>query len=706
MSHEALSGFVEAAAAKSGIPGVAVGVRADGREVYACRGVTSIDNPLPVDQDTLFVLGSVTKTYTATALMRLVAEGRVELDAPVRRYVPELRLADEQTAAQVTVLNLLNHTSGLGWDLLLDTGEGDDALASFVAKLAELELIAPPGARASYSQAGYSLLGRVIEKVAGLPYEKAIASLVFAPLGLSHSFFAPVDVMTRRFAVGHNRGEDGTLSIGRLWRGPRCRNPGGGLASSVADQLRWARFHLGDGRGESGERVLPAEVLHRMKEPTAELRGSTLGDAFGICWFLRDVDGVRTVGHGGSANGQFAELLTVPERGFAVVALSNAGPDGIPFNQAVVRWALRELPGGDRPGPRAPPVRRSAGPGVRRALRERRHGRQHRHRWGSDDARGRHQAADPGGGGRGAAPGYPREEIGLLPGDGDEYIITSGGMKGMRGFFTRDDSGAVAGIDAGGRMYRRVPTASGIAAPGVLRVYWRVSFSPGRGLLELAGDPDEYVLPPVGGGQLHADRQAGGCPVQGEADGRLAGHIELRGVRDEADDALPFLLWPGSGEPAQLGRGRAEGRRHEQVMVVPPVRHAARPHPEPHPALQVGHRTERLAGPPVAGVARFDLVLADRAAEQHLEGLECRFGVGRDDRAEVPDELRLEHGRGRGRLDVVAERLQQPRRAGHRGTALRIVEETLRAWPVQHPDPQPARIGTTSWTSGRGSGGA
>ena len=106
-----------------------------------------------------------------------------------------------------------------------------------MAKLAELELIAPPGARASYSQAGYNLLGRIIEKVIGLTYEQAIASLVFEPLGLSHSFFAPDDVMTRRFAVGHNRGEDGTLSVARLWRGPRCRNPGGGLASSVADLL-------------------------------------------------------------------------------------------------------------------------------------------------------------------------------------------------------------------------------------------------------------------------------------------------------------------------------------------------------------------------------------------------------------------------------------------------------------------------------------
>src|SRR5919108_917707 len=98
MSQGTLSDFVEATATKFGIPGVAVGVWADGREVYACHGVTSIDNPLPVDRDTLYILGSVTKTYTATVLMRLVAEGRVELDSPVRRYVPELALADEQVA--------------------------------------------------------------------------------------------------------------------------------------------------------------------------------------------------------------------------------------------------------------------------------------------------------------------------------------------------------------------------------------------------------------------------------------------------------------------------------------------------------------------------------------------------------------------------------------------------------------------------------
>jgi CubicO group peptidase (beta-lactamase class C family) len=460
LAHSPLSDFVTATATKFAIPGVAVGVWVHRQEVYACHGVTSIENPLDVDPDTLFVLGSVTKTYTATALMRLVAEGRVELDAPVRRYIPELELADERAAAEITVLNLLNHTSGLDWDLLVETGEGDDALAAFVAKLAELKLVAPPGARTSYSQAGYSLLGRVIEKVVGRPYEQAVASLVLEPLGLSHSFFLAQEVMTRRFAVGHNRGEHKTLSVSRPWKGPRCRNPGGGLASSVSDQLRWARFHLGDGRAESGVEILPAERLQQMKGPTAVLRGSTLGDAIGISWFLRDVDGVRTVGHGGSAIGQFAELLTVPARDFAVIALSNAGPDGLSFNQAVVRWALQTYLGvtdrDQEPLPYdATRAREVVGryenkamtltiatAGARLTLEVRL----------KPEVRASLDT-DPG-------PDYPPADMGLLPGDKDEYILTSGGMRGQRGFFTRDQSGAVAGVDLAGRLFARIPIAS------------------------------------------------------------------------------------------------------------------------------------------------------------------------------------------------------------------------------------------------------
>lgn len=459
MFQNTLTNFVEVTATQFAIPGVAVGVWMDGQAIYACYGVTSIDNPLPVTPDTLFTVGSVTKTFTATTVMCLVADGRIELNAPVRRYVPELKLADEKAADRLTVLHLLNHTAGLAWGVLLDTGEGDDALAKYVANMTALELIAAPGTRCSYSQAGYNLVGRIVEKVTGLTFEKAVASLVLEPLGLTHSFFARDDIMTRRFSVGHERSADGTLSVARLWKGWRGDGPGGGLASSAADLLRWARFHLDDGRMESGERILSVDLLQRMQEPTAQLRASNLGDTIGIGWFLRNVDGVRTSGHGGSASGQFADLLIVPERAFAVVALSNAHPDGIPANKAVVRWALQTYLGLTDRDPEPRPFSEAQAsefvglyendvmtltidttavglrlevlvkPEIRAAL-----------------SRTKEIPKD-----------HEPFDFGLLPGAGDEYIITSGAFKGQRGFFTRNEYSAIVGIDLAGRLFNRVP---------------------------------------------------------------------------------------------------------------------------------------------------------------------------------------------------------------------------------------------------------
>lgn len=200
-------------------------------------------------------------------------------------------------------------------------------------------------------------------------------------------------------------------------------------------------------------------MLHRLKKPTVALRGSNLGDAIRIGWFLRDVDGVRTVGHGGSANGQFAELLTVPEWDFAVVSLSNARLDDIPFNKAVVRWALRTYLGvterDQEPlpydGARAREVIGSYDNDVMTLT------------IGTDGAGLRLEvlmkpeiraAAD-----KELPPDHAPFDFGLLPGDADEYIITSGAFKRQRGFFTRD-SGSVVGVDLAGRLFNRVLTTS------------------------------------------------------------------------------------------------------------------------------------------------------------------------------------------------------------------------------------------------------
>ncbi|MEU5401438.1 serine hydrolase domain-containing protein [Streptomyces sp. NPDC005963] len=453
MSQKELLDFTRARAEEFGVPGVAVGVLLDGRETYAAHGVTSLANPQPVDERTLFPLASVSKTFTATALMRLVAEGKVDLDAPVRRYVPELQLADEQATAEITVLNLLNHTAGLDWNLI-DDGHGDRSLAGLVAKLPELPLIAPPGARASYSQAGYNLAGRVVEKVTGLPFEQAMSSLVLGPVGLSDTVYGLTEVMVRKFSVGHNPDSGDALRAARPWgafrEGARGDNPGGGLASSVSDLLRWARFQLGDGEG-----VLPAEALHLMREQTVALRASTLGDGFGICWFLHDLDGVRGIGHGGSGNGQFAELLIVPERDFAVVSLANAGPDGYLFNQSMVKWALEHHLG---------IVERTVEP----VPYDERRARQVVGRYeidamnvdiATDGTRLTlaveikpeiREASD-----EEMPPDYGAAAIGFLPGDGDEYVVTEGGLSGQRGYFSRNGKGEIVGVDLAGRLFNR-----------------------------------------------------------------------------------------------------------------------------------------------------------------------------------------------------------------------------------------------------------
>lgn len=456
VTADQLSKLLGVAAKKFNVPGIAVGVLLDGKITFASYGVTNIDQPAPVSETTLFVIASVTKSFTATAIMCLVADGKIELDAPVIRYIPELKLHDQRAAETITVLNLLNHTSGLEWRLDADTGEGDDALQNFVAKMVGLKQLASPGARASYSQAGYDLLGRVIEKVTGKTYEQAATSILLEPLGLTNSFFALDDIMSRPFAVGHNADEKGKLAVAQTLKYARAENPGGGLASSVTDLMRWARFHLGDGHAESGEQILPTQVLKAMQRQTVELKGSSLGDAIGIGWFLRDINGVMTVGHSGSGNGLFADLLMVPARNFGVVALCNAGPNGIQFNRAVLEWTLQHYLGVVERAPKPLPFdRQRAQEMIGRYENEiqvvtiARKGNSLTIAAGiKPEVRASSEKELP--------ADYPPARMGLLPGDNDEYIVTRGGMRGQRGFFSRDEHGAINELDIGGRSFAKV----------------------------------------------------------------------------------------------------------------------------------------------------------------------------------------------------------------------------------------------------------
>jgi CubicO group peptidase (beta-lactamase class C family) len=438
------------------VPGVSAGVLIDGEEHYAYSGVTSTENPLPVDETTLFQFGSTGKTYTATAMMRLVEQGRVDLDAPVRTYLPEFALKDEDVAQTVTVLQLFNHTAGWEGDMMDDTGPGDDALEKYVARMVRLEQVSPLGTTVSYNNASLSVAGLIIARLMETTYEKAIGTLLLEPLGLTSTWFFPNDIMTRRFAVGHKQDDNG-IHVARPWAMPRGNAPAGGLSANAKDQLAWAKLHLGDGTAADGTQILSAENTRRMQQATFDMPGSALGDAVGISWLLADVGGVRTVGHGGTTNGQHSMFTMVPERGFALISMTNCGPNGPQLNDKLERWAYEHFIGVVKPEPegvRLPPEELAKYAGRFETIAATVDITPDDGRLSASITIKPEMAAVLQEAGE-EVPEQPPFLLALMAGDGDKYVVDEGPAKGMTGYFTRAADGSIDGVHLGGRLATR-----------------------------------------------------------------------------------------------------------------------------------------------------------------------------------------------------------------------------------------------------------
>jgi CubicO group peptidase (beta-lactamase class C family) len=335
------------------IPGLAAGVIVGDREHTAVFGVTNVDHPLPVDADTMFQIGSTTKTFTGTTIMRLVEQGKLDLEAPVRTYLPEFRVADPDVSAEVRLRHLVTHTAGwLDNGLDVETGDGDDALARYVEEMADLPQIAPPGEYFSYNNGAVSLAGRVIEAVTGQTYEAAVAELVLEPLGMERASFFAEQIITEKVAAGHGAPPDdpgGAPVVHTPWALPRVADPAGGLISTLNDELRYARFHLGDGTA-NGVQLLSAHRLKQMRTPQGP--GGTVPqlviENVGINWMLRTRGGETVISHAGGTYGQQSDLCLVPERGFAVTTLTNADAGAVLAIEAT-DWALDRFLGLPKP---------------------------------------------------------------------------------------------------------------------------------------------------------------------------------------------------------------------------------------------------------------------------------------------------------------------------------------------------------------------
>jgi CubicO group peptidase (beta-lactamase class C family) len=318
---EALARRVDQACQEARIPGLALAVVRGGDVVHAAgAGVTSAEDGVPVTPSTLFRVGSITKSLTGTAAMRLVDQGLLDLDRPVVAELPWFALSDPAATPLVTLRMLLTHTSGLPHDHQPFGRPEPEALERRVRdEIPRYALVAPPGSRYSYSNAGLHVAGFLVATKSGTTYAEAMRRLLFEPLGMTRTTFDPTVAMTYPLAQPHVLDDAGRPAVQHRFAHNAGHYPSGQAISTVLDLARFASFHLGGGR-VGAEQLLRPEAVAAMHAPAVEIGD---GVHYGLTFRVGSYRGLQRVGHGGAIAGFGARLDMLPGAGLGVALAFN-----------------------------------------------------------------------------------------------------------------------------------------------------------------------------------------------------------------------------------------------------------------------------------------------------------------------------------------------------------------------------------------------
>jgi CubicO group peptidase (beta-lactamase class C family) len=339
--------------------GLALGVVRDGHlEFFHGHGLADIASNTPITDTTVFRIGSITKPFTAIAVMQLWEQGLVDLDAPANDYLRAYRLVSAQVGGRpVTLRHLLTHTSGipevrgvadlLQSDLTPSGGRPAHLSVRFgepLPSLAEyyrdgLRIVVEPGSAFAYTNHGFATLGQIVEDVSGLPLERYFRERIFEPLGMTDTDLVRSERLAARLATGYVLGRNGAKPVpDRDWTGRGA----GGIYSTTRDIARFAAALLGAGANEHGrilERATVATMFEAHYQPDARIPG------IGLALFRGDVGGHRTVGHDGILPGFNSALLLAPDDGIGLIAFTNGSRGAISWLQIELDRLLRQLLG-------------------------------------------------------------------------------------------------------------------------------------------------------------------------------------------------------------------------------------------------------------------------------------------------------------------------------------------------------------------------
>jgi CubicO group peptidase (beta-lactamase class C family) len=332
--------------------GLAVAVvRGGSLEWFLGQGVADTQTKEPITEDTVFRIGSLTKTFTAIAVMQLWEQGVLDLDAPADDYLRAFRLIPAQASFQPTVRHLLTHTGGIGyWRRLSDllqpgVGSGVRAGRSGALPLADyyrrgLPVEVEPGTKWVYSNHGFAALGQIVEDVSGQPLDRYLRDHLFEPLGMEYTDLLRSERVRHRLATGYvlrSRGLKAVADREVLTPG------GGGMYSTAAEIARYVSALLEKGTGEHGS-VLKPDTLASMFQPHFQLDPRLPG--MGLGFELGEESDHKTVGKGGIVSGFYSAMVLAPDEGLGVVVFSNTGGlDGRGVSEPLAAALLRRVLG-------------------------------------------------------------------------------------------------------------------------------------------------------------------------------------------------------------------------------------------------------------------------------------------------------------------------------------------------------------------------
>ena len=329
--------YVNKALKDWGVPGVAIAIVKDDRVVFAKGfGVRELNKPEPVDEHTLFAIGSSSKAFTAASIAMLVDEGKLKWDDPATKHLPGFQLFDPYSTRELTITDLLSHRSGLTRGDLLWYGSAYDR-NEVLRRVRYLKPSWSLRSRYGYQNIMFLAAGQIIPSITGKTWDEFIRDRIFTPLGMKSSttsiksFTASANV-----ATPHSKINDKLQVVS--WRNIDNIAPAGSINSNVEDMAQWVRLQLGGGVYQN-QRLLSAAALKEMQTPQTIIRlegiqGSLYPEAhfltYGLGWFLSDYRGKKVVEHRGAIDGMRAEVAMIPEEKLGLVVLTNLNGTVLP----------------------------------------------------------------------------------------------------------------------------------------------------------------------------------------------------------------------------------------------------------------------------------------------------------------------------------------------------------------------------------------